>query len=40
MGAVNGMNQYLNFFGISGTDSGGGVGTGDFSGTIIPLFRL
>ncbi|KAJ3735190.1 general substrate transporter, partial [Lentinula guzmanii] len=27
MGAVNGMNQYLNYFGISGTDAGGGVGT-------------
>ncbi|KAJ3841779.1 general substrate transporter [Lentinula raphanica] len=27
MGAVNGMNQYLNYFDISGTDSGGGVGT-------------
>jgi sugar porter (SP) family MFS transporter len=27
MGAVNGMSQYLTFFGISGLDSGGGVGT-------------
>ncbi|KAF8827111.1 hypothetical protein HHX47_DHR5000607 [Lentinula edodes] len=27
MGAVNGMNQYLNYFGISGADAGGGVGT-------------
>jgi len=27
MSAVNGMDQYLNYFGISGTDSGGGVGT-------------
>lgn len=27
MGAVNGMNQYLAYFGISGQDAGGGVGT-------------
>ncbi|KAJ7228311.1 general substrate transporter [Mycena pura] len=27
MSAVNGMDQYLEFFGISGADSGGGVGT-------------
>ncbi|TRM68230.1 general substrate transporter [Schizophyllum amplum] len=27
MGAVNGMQQYLDYFGISGTDAGGGVGT-------------
>jgi sugar porter (SP) family MFS transporter len=27
MSAVNGMDQYLNYFGISGTDAGGGVGT-------------
>ncbi|KAF5393166.1 hypothetical protein D9757_001239 [Collybiopsis confluens] len=27
MGAVNGMNQYLAYFDISGQDSGGGVGT-------------
>ncbi|KAJ3868996.1 general substrate transporter [Lentinula edodes] len=27
MGAVNGMNQYLDYFGISGADAGGGVGT-------------
>ncbi|KAG6885607.1 hypothetical protein C0993_012354 [Termitomyces sp. T159_Od127] len=27
MSAVNGMEQYLNYFGISGLDAGGGVGT-------------
>ncbi|KAK7470345.1 hypothetical protein VKT23_001774 [Stygiomarasmius scandens] len=27
MGAVNGMNQYLEYFGLVGQDSGGGVGT-------------
>ncbi|KAF7290931.1 MFS domain-containing protein [Mycena chlorophos] len=27
MSAVNGMHQYLDYFGISGTDAGGGVGT-------------
>ncbi|THV08266.1 general substrate transporter [Dendrothele bispora CBS 962.96] len=27
MGAVNGMNQYLSYFGLVGKDSGGGVGT-------------
>ncbi|KAJ7490251.1 general substrate transporter [Mycena galericulata] len=27
MSAVNGMHQYLDYFGISGTDSGGGVGS-------------
>ncbi|KAJ3722677.1 general substrate transporter [Lentinula raphanica] len=35
MGAVNGMNQYLNYFDISGTDSGGGVGTGDIVGVLL-----
>ncbi|KAG5350485.1 hypothetical protein C0989_010840 [Termitomyces sp. Mn162] len=27
MSAVNGMEQYLNYFGISGLDAGGGIGT-------------
>ncbi|GAW03203.1 general substrate transporter [Lentinula edodes] len=41
MGAVNGMNQYLNYFGISGADAGGGVGTATalifdfYSGSIV-----
>ncbi|KAL1761513.1 hypothetical protein FB107DRAFT_254962 [Schizophyllum commune] len=35
MGAVNGMQQYLDYFDISGDDAGGGVGTGQIAGMAV-----